>query len=165
MSNPLSKLEHIVANEPEHQHEPRYSPTNGSPARESDGTEPMHDELAHSTAAPGMPVATSGSMKGLVFGSVLGGAIGFVLLTPLGFIPLAGMDLIWRLTLFAVVGMLAGGTAGAVYEGARIPMLEGEATEDDGVVLGLQGEQSGTPLRHEISTDEPVDPSGRRHSG
>jgi hypothetical protein len=50
--------------------------------------------------------------------------------------------------------VLAGATVGAVYEGARMPMLEGEVTEDDGVVLGLQGEQSGTPLRHEISTDE-----------
>ena len=83
-------------------------------------------------AGPGVPASTDGQAKGLVIGSLLGGAIGLVLLLPLAFIPVSGLSLTGRLILCAIVGALAGGTAGAMYFGGRVPELQGETMDADG---------------------------------
>lgn len=83
-------------------------------------------------AGPGVPASTDGQVKGLFIGSLVGGAIGLVLLLPLAFIPVGGLALTGRLILCAIVGALAGGTAGAMYFGGRVPELQGETMDADG---------------------------------
>lgn len=88
-------------------------------------------EAAQAWAGPGMPASTDAQWKGLVTGSLLGGAIGLVLLLPVAFIPF-GFSLVGRLIMCGVIGALAGGTAGALYFGGRMPELEGETVDADG---------------------------------
>jgi hypothetical protein len=83
-------------------------------------------------AGPGVPASTDGQAKGLVIGSLLGGAIGLALLLPLAFIPISGLALGGRLIVCAIAGALAGGTAGAMYFGGRVPELQGETVDADG---------------------------------
>lgn len=80
----------------------------------------------------GVPTSTGAQGRGLLVGSLIGGAIGLVLLLPLGFIPLVGLSLTGRLILCGIIGALAGGTAGAMYLGGRLPELEGETVDADG---------------------------------
>lgn len=89
-------------------------------------------EAGEAWAGPGVPASSDGQAKGLVVGSLLGGAIGLVLLLPFGFIPIGGLSLAGRLILCAIVGALAGGTAGALYFGGRVPELQGETMDADG---------------------------------
>lgn len=83
-------------------------------------------------AGPGVPASTDGQAKGLLIGSLVGGAIGLVLLLPLAFIPISGLALTGRLIVCAIAGALAGGTAGAMYFGGRVPELQGETVDADG---------------------------------
>ena len=92
----------------------------------------QRQEAGEAWAGPGVPASSDGQAKGLVVGSLLGGAIGLVLLLPLGFIPVGGLALTGRLILCAIVGALAGGTAGALYFGGRVPELQGETKDADG---------------------------------
>ena len=78
-----------------------------------------------------MGAATNAQMKGLTRGGAGGAALGIVLALPLAFLPL-GMPIAGRLLLVAIVGALAGGTAGAVYFGGRQPELDGETVDADG---------------------------------
>lgn len=89
-------------------------------------------EAGQAWAGPGVPASTNGQAKGLVTGSALGGAIGLVLLLPLAFIPIDGLALSGRLIVAAIAGALAGGTAGAMYFGGRVPELQGETVDADG---------------------------------
>lgn len=86
----------------------------------------------HVWAGPGVPASTDGQVKGLVMGSLVGGAIGLALLLPLAFIPIGGLELGGRLIVCAIAGALAGGTAGAMYFGGRVPELQGETVDADG---------------------------------
>ncbi len=70
--------------------------------------------------------------KGLVIGSLAGGLIGLVVLLPLAFIPIGGLSLMGRLLICGIAGAFAGGTAGALYLGGRMPELDGEMTDADG---------------------------------
>ena len=81
---------------------------------------------------PGVPASTDGQWKGLIIGSLVGGIIGLVVLLPLGFIPIGGLSLVGRLLICGITGAFAGGTAGALYLGGRMPELEGETTDADG---------------------------------
>ncbi len=83
-------------------------------------------------AGPGAPASTDAQAKGLLFGSLVGGAIGLVVLLPLAFIPIGGLSLVGRLLICAIAGALAGGTAGVMYLGGRMPELEGETVDADG---------------------------------
>lgn len=89
-------------------------------------------EASQAWAGPGVPSSTDGQAKGLVVGSLIGGAIGLALLLPLAFIPIGGLSLAGRLLLCAITGALAGGTAGAMYLGGRVPELQGETKDADG---------------------------------
>lgn len=88
--------------------------------------------------------------KGILVGSLLGGIIGLVVLLPLAFIPIAGFPLVGRLIVCGIVGALAGGTAGVVYFGGRMPELQGE-TVDAG----------GRPSRGSTPRDSRTDDRGR----
>jgi hypothetical protein len=54
-----------------------------------------------------------------------------VLLLPVALIPF-GFSLTGRLLMCGIIGALAGGTAGALYFGGRMPELEGETVDADG---------------------------------
>lgn len=83
-------------------------------------------------AGPGVPASSDSQWKGLVIGSLVGGIIGLVVLLPLGFIPVSGLSLTGRLLICGIAGALAGGTAGALYLGGRMPELQGETVDADG---------------------------------
>ena len=109
----------------------------------------QQDEAAQAWVGPGVPGMTDGQWRGLVGGSLVGGAIGALFFLPLALVPF--MEGAWlRVLLCVVVGALAGGTAGALYQGGREPELEGETLDGDG-----RG-SVGTTLR-----DSATDPRGR----
>lgn len=89
-------------------------------------------EAGQAWAGPGVPASSDGQVKGLVIGSLIGGALGLLLLLPLAFIPVGGLSLTGRLIVCAIAGALAGGTAGAMYFGGRLPELQGETMDADG---------------------------------
>jgi hypothetical protein len=93
--------------------------------------EEQRDEAAESWVGPGVPAMTDAQAKGFALGAVVGGLIGVLVFLPLAFVPF--MDPVgWRILLVALVGALAGGTAGALYMGGREPELEGETLDADG---------------------------------
>lgn len=89
-------------------------------------------ESGQAWAGPGVPATSDSQWKGLIIGSLVGGIIGLVVLLPLGFIPIGGLSLTGRLLICGITGAFAGGTAGAIYLGGRMPELEGETTDADG---------------------------------
>ncbi len=89
-------------------------------------------ESGQAWAGPGVPATSDGQWKGLIIGSLVGGAIGLVVLLPLAFIPISGLSLLGRLIVCGITGAFAGGTAGALYLGGRMPELEGETVDADG---------------------------------
>jgi hypothetical protein len=89
-------------------------------------------ESGEAWAGPGVPASTDGQWKGLIIGSLVGGAIGLLVLLPLAFIPIGGLSLVGRLLICGIAGALAGGTAGAMYLGGRMPELQGETVDADG---------------------------------
>lgn len=92
----------------------------------------QRNEAGQTWSEPGVPASTGAQGRGLLIGSVIGGVIGLVLLLPLGFIPVSGLSLTGRLVVCAIIGAVAGGTAGAMYLGGRLPELEGETVDADG---------------------------------
>ena len=89
-------------------------------------------EMQEGWAGVGFGAATDAQAKGGISGALVWGAVGLVVLLPLGFIPMGGLPLAGRLLLCAIVGALAGGTFGAIYQGGRGPELEGEMQDRDG---------------------------------
>jgi hypothetical protein len=125
------KAEHFVDDLTEPEHGRKYA-TSDSPPSEGELKVEQQQEMAQAWTGPGVG-AMSGSMgKGLVFGALVGGLIGALIFAPFGFIPVAEVAVGWRILLFAVIGALAGGTAGAMYLGGRMPELEGETVNADG---------------------------------
>lgn len=111
----------------------KYGGAHGDEGRVDSLESEQRDGADHqSWAGPGVPASTDGQAKGLVIGSLIGGAIGLVLLLPLAFIPIGGLSLTGRLIVCAIAGALAGGTAGAMYLGGRLPELQGETVDADG---------------------------------
>ncbi len=76
--------------------------------------------------------SSNAQSKGLVVGILVGGLIGLLVMLPLAFIPIGGLALVGRLLICGIVGAFAGGTAGAVYLGGRMPELEGETVDSGG---------------------------------
>ena len=89
-------------------------------------------EADHVHAVPATAPMTSGQWHGLWFGALVGGAVGLVVCGLIGLIPFADLAVGWRVLITGLVGALAGGTAGAVYFGGRVPELEGETSDADG---------------------------------
>jgi len=82
----------------------------------------------------GITPMTAGQGKGLLFGTVLGGAIGALLFWPFGFISWGtDVSLGLRILTAAIIGAIAGSTAGALYWGGRVPELDGETLTADGL--------------------------------
>ena len=90
-------------------------------------------EADHVHAVPAAPLVTNAQWHGLWFGALVGGALGVVVFGLLGLIPFADIDVGWRVLTTAIVGALAGGTAGAVYFGGRAPEVEQETTDAGGI--------------------------------
>jgi hypothetical protein len=81
----------------------------------------------------GLTLMTAGQAKGAVFGALMGGLIGGLLFWPFGFISWGtdvGLGL--RILTTAIIGVLAGSTAGVMYWGGRMPELDGETLSGDG---------------------------------
>jgi hypothetical protein len=127
----VRRVEQAVDEHTEAEHGRPYARYEGSPSTEELRRE-QRAELDHAVAGPGIPVMTRGMWHGLVLGSLIGGVIGAIVLLPLGFIPMGDLALGWRLLLAATAGALAGGMAGALYLGGRLPELEGETVNTDG---------------------------------
>ena len=111
---------------------PKYGSAHGDGGRAEAPESEQRREGEQAWAGPGVPASTDGQAKGLVVGSLVGGAIGLALFLPLAFIPIGGLALAGRLIVCAIVGALAGGTAGAMYLGGRVPELQGETLDADG---------------------------------
>ena len=113
---------------PEH---PRRHADTDSPVS---STAQLIEEQQRETAevGVGMGILPQSQAHGLIVGGAIGGLIGAVLFGPLGFISWgADIALAPRLITLAVIGFLAGATAGAVYWGGRAPELEGEMVNPD----------------------------------
>ena len=80
---------------------------------------------------PGLPFMSRPMWNGLVGGSLVGGAIGAIVLLPLAFIPMDDVAIWLRILVVAIIGAVAGGTAGALYWGGRTPELSGESLDAD----------------------------------
>lgn len=84
---------------------------------------------AGSVAGPTALLATDAQGRGMLVGGSIGALIGAVLFLPLGLLDLINLDLVARVVIFSGCGAIAGGVAGAVFGGGRVPELEGEATD------------------------------------
>ena len=110
-------------------------------------------EAAQSWPVTGSGLGTDAQAKGALGGILVGGLIGAVVVGAFGFIPMGDVGLAVRLLICAIVGALAGGTAGMLYLGGREPELEGETMDADGRA------SVGTTLR-----DPETDEMGRTRS-
>ncbi|MGE3618980.1 MAG: hypothetical protein AB7L84_00835 [Acidimicrobiia bacterium] len=99
-------------------------------------------EAADAVGVPGFGPTTRAQLTGLRRGALLGGLAGVVLFSPLALFAWGGAAPWLRLLVVAVVGLVAGATAGAVYMGGRVPEIEREtldarsALDPDGPVHG-----------------------------
>lgn len=116
--------------EPPHPGDRKYAPRG-----QGLDTATLREEQAAETAQPvtsaGPPHMTNAQWKGMVLGGLAGGVIGALLFLPVALIPFVDAVAI-RVLLVAIIGWLAGATAGAVYWGGRTPELEGETIDVDG---------------------------------
>jgi hypothetical protein len=121
----VQRVEHVI--------DEHTGPDSSPPARsEGEVKAAQQEEMRASFSGPGMPTMTEGMWKGFVLGSLAGGAIGAAVFALFGFLPIGDIDTGWRVLLFAAIGALAGGTAGALYFGGRLPELTGETTDSEG---------------------------------
>jgi hypothetical protein len=122
----VNKVEDAIdeATEPEH---PRKYATTDEPASGA----MLATEQRRETEDIGI-MGTDGQRTGLLVGGAVGGLIGGLLFLPFGFISW-GADIGpgMRFVTCAVIGILVGATAGAVYWGGRVPELEGETVNAD----------------------------------
>lgn len=125
---------------------PKYR-EEGRPVDAASAREEQHREMgtAGSAVGPLGLVMTDAQGRGVWIGGAIGGAIGAVLFGIVGALPLIDMDVVPRMLLFALAGLLGGATAGAVFAGSRLPELEGEATDSD---LAVPPEQRRSPRAH-----------------
>lgn len=122
------KIDHATDPDGKHKHAEQSNERGDTGALEGE----QRRESDQVWGGPGMPASTEGQWKGLIIGSLVGGAIGLVVLLPLAFIPIGGLSLMGRLVICGITGAFAGGTAGALYLGGRMPELEGETLDADG---------------------------------
>lgn len=112
--------------EPSHQPDDRAGTDSGQSEASPSGWTP--ESVTSETATPPM---TRGQWRGAVLGGVVGGIIGALVLLPLAFTGL--LDAVpMRVLVVAIIGGIAGATAGAVYWGGRMPEMKGETTDADG---------------------------------
>lgn len=116
--------------EPAHPPGRKYAPPEGG-----DDPDALREEQAAETAQPvtagGPPHMTNAQWKGMVLGGLAGGLIGALLFLPVALIPFIDAVIV-RIVVVAIIGWLAGATAGAVYWGGRAPELEGETMDVNG---------------------------------
>jgi hypothetical protein len=92
----------------------------------------QRDEAADSWVGPGFGITTDAQWKGFVVGALVGGLVGAVLFLPLAIFTWGGTPFWVRLVGALAIGALAGGTAGGLYLGGRMPELENETMDADG---------------------------------
>jgi len=92
----------------------------------------QQDETLDLRGGPGMPALTKNQWNGLWFGLVLGGVIGAIVFVPVGLIPFSDAAVGWRILITVIIGAFAGGTAGAMYWGGRMPEISGEMDAEAG---------------------------------
>lgn len=89
-------------------------------------------------------VLAESQIRGALIDGVIWGAVGAVIGVLIGLFPIGGLAIGGRIALWAVVGALAGGAAGAVFGGGREPELEGD----------LRNVSTDVPIR--VKTEDPV---------
>jgi hypothetical protein len=129
--NFVERAEQRVDEHTEPAHGQKYA-THDGPLRDSELEQQQYDEMQDAWAGPGLPAMTDAQWKGGVLGSLVGGLIGAVLFLPFAFVSMGNLGAGWRILIVAIIGALAGGTAGALYLGGREPELEGEVMDADG---------------------------------
>lgn len=119
-------VEDAIDRATEPQHPRKYADTD-EPARGRD----LWEEQRRETDEIGL-LGTDAQRKGAVAGAVAGALIGALVFLPLGFISWDGAGSTGlRFLIAGIIGVLAGGTVGAVYWGGRLPELEGETVTAD----------------------------------
>lgn len=113
--------------------QPKYRDTEAPADAVAAGRREQRREIdaAGSFLGPTALMATDGQGRGMLIGGAIGAVVGAVLFVPLGLLDLINLDLLARVIIFSGCGAIAGGIAGAVFGGGRVPELEGEATDVD----------------------------------
>lgn len=142
----IKRAEHAIDDLTEQEHGRPYATHPGAPRSDAELRAEQRAELEHAWLAP---IMTRGMTQGLVAGGAIGALIGAIVCLPLAALPL-GISLGWRFAVVAIAGALAGGTAGAIYFGGRVPELKGETAESDS-----------TPGVGTTPRDPRTDPRGR----
>lgn len=86
----------------------------------------IREEARSSWPVFGSALMTRGQSRGGIAGVITLGLLGAVVGALLGLLPILGLDLVARVVIFGAIGLVAGGTAGAVIGGGMAPDLEGE---------------------------------------
>jgi hypothetical protein len=129
---------HRIIERLEHEIDGRAKPNPPRPNARPEPPETIHEAIVEEQRNRGAdsyagfgPMSRS-QARGAVVGALLGGFIGGLVMWPFGFIGWgAGVALGWRILACALIGVVAGATAGAVLVAGWSPMLSGEVTNSD----------------------------------
>ena len=153
MADPIEKLEQATDRATEPDHARKYARSDDIRDDVREAIREQREEINGSWAGPGFGPMSDGQWKGFLIGALVGGALGMLVLLPFGFLGWGGgLALGWRLLVAAIAGALAGGTAGVLYLGGRMPELEGETVD-----------AAGRPDIGSSQRDPATDEHGRRH--
>lgn len=127
----VRKAERWIDDHTEPEHPRRYADSDEPTNERGELRQEQIREGGQTGAFVAVPAMTGSQFRGLFWGTVIGGLIGAVVFLPLGLIPFADLDIVWRLLIASAIGATGGATVGSLYMGGRMPELEGESLDAD----------------------------------